>query len=430
MILRLRYGDGSLVADLRGLRCHELRPSTPRHTRPIRELVAAALGAPLGGLPLADLAHGRRRVTVVVPDATRKAALPEVLPEVLRCLADAGVPADRTTVLVACGTHPAASAEEVSALVGSLPAGIELLQHDARDTSALLPVGVLPTGLTVRLHRRAVECDLLVTISTVQHHYIAGFGGGPKMVFPGVAGYEEIQANHARVLDLSPSPPRRHPGCEPGRLDGNPVAAEIASAALLRAADFSLLMVAGADGSPSWAVAGPQGETFAAACTKVREWFEVTAGPFHHIVVSAGGHPADRTLIQAHKALDAACRFAAPGAEVLFVAACDGGAGSPDMLPFLADPRPEAIIRRLAARYVQYGHTTLRLLEKTARFRVLVHTALDDALARTLGMEPVSRLDEVLDRWREAERGAPVGVMAGAPVFPPPAGSAGGLEAP
>ncbi|OYW04903.1 MAG: hypothetical protein B7X11_02435 [Acidobacteria bacterium 37-65-4] len=96
---------------------------------------------------------------------------------------------------------------------------------------------------------------------------------------------------------------------------------------------------------------------FPRACEKVREWFEVEAGPFRRIVVAAGGFPTDHTLIQAHKALDAACRFAAPDAEVLFVAACDGGAGSPAMEPFLADPRAAAIVARLAEEYVQYGHS-------------------------------------------------------------------------
>ena len=110
---------------------------------------------------------------------------------------------------------------------------MRLLQHDARDNRALVEVGRLATGEPVRLHRAAVDADLLVAVSTVQHHYFAGFGGGPKLVFPGVAGYAEIQANHRKVIDLSTDPPRRHPACEPGVLAGNPVAEEIAEAARL-----------------------------------------------------------------------------------------------------------------------------------------------------------------------------------------------------
>jgi nickel-dependent lactate racemase len=418
VILRLAYGKGALVADLRGLHCRELRPETPHHHAAAAELAAKALDAPAAGSPLVEVARGRRRVAVLVPDATRKTALPEVLPEVLDRIARAGVEAEAIDVLVACGTHPAASASALAALVGRVPAGVRVTQHDAHDVAGLVQVGVLPSGVPVRLNRIAVNAELVVAVSTVQHHYFAGFGGGPKMLFPGVAGYAETQANHAKVIDLTASPPRRHPACEPGRLEGNPVAEEIAAAAALRPLDFVLLMVPGEDGRPAWASAGPLDATFPAACAKAREWFEVAAGPFARIVVSAGGFPIDHTLIQAHKALDAACRFAAPEAEVLFLAACDGGAGSPEMEPFLADPWPEAIAAKLAERYVQYGHTTLRLVEKTSRFRVMAKTELPVGQAERLGLNPVRDVQGVLDRWREEAAHEAVGVIAGAPVYP------------
>jgi nickel-dependent lactate racemase len=418
VIVRLAFGRSAIAADLRGLRCRVLQPCAPRAAKAPAELVSDALDRPDGTAPLVEMARGRRRVTVLVPDATRKASLPEILPVVFARLAAAGVDGRGVVVLVACGTHPAASDEELEALIGVVPPGARVVQHDSHDASALVPVGTTPHGTVIRLNRLAVEADLVVAISTVQHHYFAGFGGGPKLVFPGVAGYEEIQANHARVLDLASAPPRRDPRCEPGRLEGNPVAEEIAAAAALGRLDLALLMVNGADERPCWAASGVLAAVFPAACRKVRAWYEMEAGPFDRIVVGAGGSPTDHTLIQAHKALEAAGRFAAPGAEVLFVAACDGGAGSPAMEPFLADPTPAAILARLGERYVQYGHTTLRLVEKTARYRVIAVTLLDASLVARLGIERAASVQEVLDRWREEASGSIVGVMAGAPVYP------------
>jgi nickel-dependent lactate racemase len=150
----------------------------------------------------------------------------------------------------------------------------------------------------------------------------------------------------------------------------------------------------------------------------VRSWFEVEGGPFRRMVVSAGGFPTDHTLIQAHKALDAACRFATDDAEVLFLAACDGGAGSPAMEPFLADPRASAIIARLSEEYVQYGHTTLRLVEKTGRFRVAAKTELPADLVTRLGMRAEPHVSAVLDRWRDEDPHGTVGLMAGPAVYP------------
>lgn len=418
MIIRLRYGREHRIADLRGLRCQDLRPDLPRHPVGVEALVNAALDKPVSGPALVERARGARRVVILVPDATRKATLSQVLPLVLARLARAQVAPEHITVLVACGTHPPADAATLAALLGELPAGTTVVQHDAHDDAALVAVGSLPTGLSIRLHRTVAEADLLLAISTVQHHYFAGFGGGPKLVFPGVAGYEEIQVNHGRVLDLTVRPPRRHPSCEPGVIAGNPVAEEIATAASLRPPDLALLMVMGEDGVPAWAESGPLAVVFPRACAQVRGWFEVEAGPFRRMVVSAGGYPGDHSLIQAHKALDAACRFAEPGAEVLFAAACDGGAGSPALEPFLADPRPGVIIASLAERYVQYGHTLLRLVEKTSRFRVHMLSEMPADLVRRLGMEPAPDFSAALDRWRDDSPGEVVGLMAGAAVFP------------
>jgi nickel-dependent lactate racemase len=418
VILRLPYGRGAVTADLRGLRCRDLRPASPRHSPPLPDLVAHALDRPVEGPSLTDLARGRRRITLLVPDATRRVPLPGILPAILERLARAGAEPEAVTLLVACGTHPPADAASLADLLGPVPETVHVLQHDARDAGSLVGVGTLRSGRVVRLHRAAVEADLLVTVSAVQHHYFGGFGGGPKLVFPGVAGYEETQANHSQVIDVATAPPSRHPRCEPGVLDGNPVAEEIAEAAALRPPGFALMLVNGADGQPAWSAGGPLASTFPRACAMARTWFEVEGGPFRRVVVSAGGYPTDHTLIQAHKALDAACRFAEPDAEVVFVAACDGGAGSPAMEPFLADPRVSAIVARHADGYVQYGHTTLRLVEKTGTFRVLAKTELPRDLAVRLGLRAIEDVEAVFQRWREEDPREPVGIMAGPIVYP------------
>jgi nickel-dependent lactate racemase len=237
------------------------------------------------------------------------------------------------------------------------------------------------------------------------------------MIVPGVAGYEEIQANHALVLERTHGY-RRHPDCEPGRLECNPVAEQIAEAADFRPPDLALCLVPDADGHMAWVGAGPWRVAFEAAVEVARSWFEVPHASHRLMVASAGGAPFDASLIQAHKALDAAASFLDDGGELLFVADLGDGAGSPDMEVFLADPRPEIILERLAARWVQYGHTTLRVVEKTARVRVHLHSALDPDLAARLGFHPVGRIEDVVEGWREERSGETVAVMAGAAVYP------------
>jgi nickel-dependent lactate racemase len=406
-----------LALDLRGFRVRSFAPSAPP-ARDAEALAANALDQPIEGPSLTEIVRGRQSATVVVPDQTRKASLPLVLPPVIERLRRAGIPESAIVILVANGTHPAVGESALATLLGPISKTIQVIQHDSL-ASDLAEVGELRPGIPVRLHPTVIENDCLITISSVRHHYFAGFGGGPKMIFPGVGGYEEIQANHGLVLDTQGDRPVRHPGCEPGVLHGNPVAEEIQRAANLRPPDLALCLVEGRDGGVAWISAGPWRPAFEAAVEQVRSWFEVPGGEkFELMVACAGGRPTDSTLIQAHKSLDAACRFMAPGGELLLLACLDGGLGSDDMVPFVDDPAPPAILARLSARWVQYGHTTLRIIEKTSGHRVRLYSELENDTALRLGFEPAADPEAVLDSWRESHSGAHVAVLAGSAVYP------------
>jgi len=355
----------------------------------------------------------------VVPDGTRKASLPEVLRPVFGRLARGGVSSENVTVVVACGTHPPVPQSALAEIIGEVPSGVTVVQHDCRASHLMVDVGTLPSGRRVSLHRAVVEADFCMTIGAVRHHYFAGFGGGPKMIFPGVAGYAEIQANHARVMDLRHVPPQRHPRCEPGVLTGNPVAEEIAAAADFLPPNLAVCLVTASDGRIASASAGGWRVSFESAVATCRSWYEVDEPPFTLAVACAGGPPSDSTLIQAHKALDAVCRFLVPGGEVLFIANLEGGTGSREMDPFVDEPSPDTILRTLKRKWVQYGHTTLRLVEKTHRYRVHLDSCLDSEIARRLGFLPVEFPDDVVDSWRDRLPGETVAVMAGSAVYPP-----------
>ncbi len=418
MIVRLPFGNDTRAVDLRGVRVRALQPSGRSGSPDPAGLAANALDRPLNVAPLVQMAEKRASAVVVVPDSTRACELDRILPEVLGRIRQAGIPDRRVTVLVACGTHPGLDEKALRIHLGPVPESITVLQHNARDSASLVSVGRLSEGLDIRLNGAALEADLLITIGAVRHHYFAGFGGGPKMVFPGIAGYEEIQANHSLVLDVAQQPPRREPNCEPGVLAGNPVADQIVRAAALRPPDLTLCLVPGVGGGISEAFAGNWESAWAAAIARVQEGFELDRQEFDLVVASGGGAPCDSTLIQAHKGLDAACRFVRPGGEVLYVAEMGLGMGSADMAPFLADPQPDTILSILADRWVQYGHTTLRIVEKTGRCRVHLVSDLASDLAEGLGFMPARSADEVVDSWRDRFEGAIVGVLTGPAVYP------------
>jgi nickel-dependent lactate racemase len=418
VICKFAYGREKIALDLRGLPVRHLRPEASRPKADVERLLARALDNPLDGVSLTDLARDRSQATIIVPDATRKLPLQRMLPVLLTRLGSAGIDRGRVKIILANGTHPRADGDTLRVLLGEELGDLSIQQHDCRDETCLVPVGTTSQGNLIRLNRIVVESDLLITIGAIRHHYFAGFGGGPKMVFPGVAGYDEIQANHSRVIERGRDGLRRTPQCEPGLLDGNPVAEEIAEAAAMRPPDMALCTVSGENGEVAWIGVGSWQRAFHEAVDLCRTRYEILPRRFRLAVACGGGAPSDSTLIQAHKGLDAICRFVEPGGEVLFLAEMGEGAGSFEMEPFLEDPDPDRILGRLARRWIQYGHTTLRIVEKTRRIRCFLFSQLDTSLSRRLGFENVGYPEQVIERWREELPGEVVGVMPGAAVFP------------
>jgi nickel-dependent lactate racemase len=157
-----------------------------------------------------------------------------VLPALLRAWAPYTPTPATTTILVATGIHRKPTAAEMDLILGAdlaqrLAACVRF--HDPDDPAGLSPIGQTPSGHVVNINKLAVAADRLVLIGAASFHYHAGFGGGRKLLVPGVADRATIAHTHSLALDPLRSDLRS--GVEIGRLDGNPVAEELMRAASL-----------------------------------------------------------------------------------------------------------------------------------------------------------------------------------------------------
>ena len=156
---------------------------------------------------------GGRRVLVLIPDDTRHAPIPMLF----RLLNDiVGKQAARLDFLIALGTHPPMAPAAVDRLVG-IPESerarrflkVSVLSHCWDQPDSLTRIGVIQgpeleelTGgllrepIPLEVNRLLVEYDQLVICGPVFPHEVAGFSGGAKYIFPGVAGPDVISATH------------------------------------------------------------------------------------------------------------------------------------------------------------------------------------------------------------------------------------------
>ena len=186
------YGDTQLAL--------EMPPGYRLEVNGIRERpalsaaqIAHAVAAPIDSPPLAELARGAGSAVVAVDDISRPTPIADVLPAILQELQ--GVPEDRITILVALGAHRPMVRSELESKIG-----VEVLrrfnveQHHPYEN--LVDLGKSTRGTPVRLNRTFVEAAVKVTVGCVLPHPYMGYGGGAKMVVPGLAAIETLQANH------------------------------------------------------------------------------------------------------------------------------------------------------------------------------------------------------------------------------------------
>lgn len=174
------------------------------------------------------------RVLAVVSDRTRDDNTPELFPLVSQTLARLG--AASLDALIAQGTHVAMSDADKRAKIGAGLAPMPLIgtifdHHWDRDSelTSLGTIGrdvivketggLLNESVEIRLnaHLAPGQYDVVLVLGATVPHEVAGFAGGAKYFFPGVAGPELTHLTHwlgalatiERVIGRVETPTRR-----------------------------------------------------------------------------------------------------------------------------------------------------------------------------------------------------------------------------
>ncbi len=154
-----------------------------------------------------------RRVLVILPDSTRTAPIPLIFAALGDLLGERVAALD---YLIALGTHQPMSPEAIDHLVGmpaetratryprsqifnhawDNPAALTTLGIIDRHEAGQLTGGLLSDDVPVTLNKLVLDYDHIILCGPVFPHEVAGFSGGAKYLFPGIAGPDIINFTH------------------------------------------------------------------------------------------------------------------------------------------------------------------------------------------------------------------------------------------
>jgi lactate racemase len=329
---------------------------------------------------------------VVVADKTRLCGYPQYLPVLLDALIGQGADPGHIVIYIAYGTHLPQSEAQSQTSYGPVFGQYRWVHHQCQGDH-FVHLGNTRRGTPVRMRADILDASCVITFGAISHHYFAGYGGGRKLLFPGLGEKRAIYANHGLFLDARQG--GLASGCQSGRMAGNPLAEDLAEVEAFRPADLSIHGILDSHGKVCDLLVGQGEDHFQTACTRHAAHCEVTPSQTYDLVVAAcGGFPKDINFIQSHKAIHHAAAFVRDGGQLVVLAQCRDGIGSETFLPWFQMGGRQAAFDALADAYVGNGGTALAMMAKLKRIRIGLVTQLDPGLADAIGVE-VLTLDHV-----------------------------------
>jgi nickel-dependent lactate racemase len=248
------------------------------------ELIRTAIGQPTGQKPLRELARGKKEAVIVFDDMSRVTRAAKIVPFVLAELAAAGMAENNIRFICALGAHPAFYRQEFIKKLGEdVVARYRCFNHNPFGNCVY--AGTTRThGTKLFVNEEYMQCDLKITIGGCVPHPNAGFGGGAKMIMPGISSFECISLNHTHMF------PDAVPGIKPtqgmGLFDENLFRRDIDECAALAGIDFCINVVVNLWGETVALYAGEWRETYAAAVKEAKNHYRTNRLDAQDVVIA------------------------------------------------------------------------------------------------------------------------------------------------
>jgi nickel-dependent lactate racemase len=372
------------------------------------DLLTRALDQPIGAARLEELVSSTDEVAIICDDITRPTPVKRILPQVMERLLTAGIRKQQVKIVIALGTHRPMTEEEIEAKIGAeMRSEFELIHSSVAEMEAYVPLGLSSRGMTIEVLRAVANADVKVGIGNIVPHTDAGWGGGAKIVLPGVCSARTVAENHVLAAEFG------------GNLLGavtTPLREDIERVVERIGLDFIVNTVLLPSGECYAILAGHYRKAHRAGIHLARNIYVV---PYSHpadIVVSSS-HPYDIDFWQGSKGLWAGDRLARPGGSLILVTPCTEGLGPHGhYYTSYIGADPKGVLRALREGSVEdktaaAGAVGIHLMKEHLDISVVTH-GLPPSTVEAMGFRYYNDLQEAVEeRLAFHGRGAHVSVI-------------------
>ena len=216
--------------------------------------IRRAVENPMGTARLQEIAAGKKTAAIAFDDLTRPTPTYEIVPHVVRELNAGGIRDENILFVAAYGCHYQMNGMEVAKKLGQEAVRRHpWINHNIWEN--LVDVGGTRAGNRIEINTYYHKADVKITLSGLKAHGTPGYGGGPKLILPGVASFKTIRYMHKEVRRKR-MPPADARGIPIFYLWENEQRQDMIEAARLVGVDFSVQCVYNHERRPVKVVAG------------------------------------------------------------------------------------------------------------------------------------------------------------------------------
>ncbi|MCD6452851.1 MAG: DUF2088 domain-containing protein [Dehalococcoidales bacterium] len=242
------------------------------------EAIRAAIANPIGSPPIRELARGKREVVIIFDDMTRVTRTYDMLPFILEELAEAGIAESNIQFICATGAHMAWDRISFEKKLGrEVLSQFPVYNHNPFNNCTY--AGTTSYGTKLYINAEVMKCDFRIGIGSVVAHPNTGFGGGSKMILPGIASMESIEHFHRQEAEFKERYPDK-PISGMGVFDDNPLRLNNEEAMVMVGLDIKVDCLVNVWGETVAVFAGAPEPTYAAAVTEAKT---------HYLTPKVGG---------------------------------------------------------------------------------------------------------------------------------------------
>lgn len=192
--------------------------------------IRQAFANPIGTRTITEMAEGKKEVAILFDDMSRPTPSADLIPFVLEELAAAGIPDDNIRFIAAIGAHGTMNGIDFRKKLGEdVLDRFMVYNHNPYENCT--PIGKTSYGTPIAINSEFMACDLTIGIGAIVPHPF-GFGGGCKIILPGIAAMDTIDANHSRL--------GRSPEVHAGELAKNDLMLDIIETARMAGLDIKV----------------------------------------------------------------------------------------------------------------------------------------------------------------------------------------------